>query len=172
MAGIVKAATWCLNRGGLTLAVQGHPRPIGAPRGIASDPRRIRPKKMVVPVVAWLVVAALVGAFIRYLVRVRVQAAPAAAGRGARQSVWAVVPTVALLPVGGGLLAAPLGLARHFYPDGGWAATVAAWTAVTWSAVRLAVGIASGVRTRRSTPIPNAAARADGRTPERATAGT
>ena len=30
MAGIVKAATWCRNRGDLTLAVQGRTRPIGA----------------------------------------------------------------------------------------------------------------------------------------------
>jgi hypothetical protein len=112
---------------------------------------------VVVPIVAWAVVALLIGAVVLHLVRLRVQGLPAAKGHDARRWVRALLPSAALVAVGGALIvAAPLGLARHFYPDGGWAVTVGAWIALTWGLVRVAVTVVSGVRARRSQP-PEAA---------------
>lgn len=95
------------------------------------------------------VVALLIGAFVRHVSRLRAHGLPAAPVRGARRWVRALVPGTALLAVGGAVFAAPLGIARQFYPDGGWAITIAACIAVTWGAVRLVVAITGGVRARR-----------------------
>jgi hypothetical protein len=67
---------------------------------------------LVVPVLAWLVVAALLAALARDLARLRVHGLPAQRRRGARGWVRALLPGAVLIASGGGLLiAAPLGLA-------------------------------------------------------------
>jgi CubicO group peptidase (beta-lactamase class C family) len=108
---------------------------------------------LVVPVLAWLVVAALLAALARDLARLRVHGLPAQRRRGARGWVRALLPGAVLIASGGGLLiAAPLGLARHFYPDGGWAVTAGAWIALTWGLVRVVTAVASSARARRLQP--------------------
>jgi CubicO group peptidase (beta-lactamase class C family) len=92
---------------------------------------------LVVPILAWLVVVLLLGGFVVSTRRLAVQGPRAVAGGWVR-ALW---PGAALLAAGGAVFAAPLGLARHFYPDGGWALTVAASIAVAWGTVRLAAGI-------------------------------
>ena len=113
---------------------------------------------LVVPALAWLVVALLVGAFVRHVSRLRTHGLPVATAGGARGWIRAVLPGAALLAAGGAVFAAPLGLARHFYPDGGWAVTVAACIAVISGAVRLGSGLAGVLRARRSAPATAAPA--------------
>jgi CubicO group peptidase (beta-lactamase class C family) len=99
---------------------------------------------IVVPVFAWSVVAVLIGLVLRYLVRLRSRGLPTPKGRGPRHWLRSLIPGIAYLAVGAGLLtAAPLGLARHFYPDGGWAVTVIAYLATFWGAVRLVIGLSA-----------------------------
>ena len=101
----------------------------------------------VVPVLLWLLVALLIASIIRYLVRLRRHGLPAAKGHGARRWTRALWPGAVYLAIGMSLLAAaPLGLARHFYPDGGWAVTVIAYVAAAWGVARLGTGV---IATRR-----------------------
>lgn len=111
----------------------------------------------VVPVAAWLVVALLIGAFVRYLVRLRAQGLRVMTAGGPRGWMRVLLPGAALLAIGGTLFVAPLGLARHFYPDGGWATTLAAWTLVISGALRLLV-VVGGVRAGNSGSVPSSAA--------------
>lgn len=104
---------------------------------------------VVVPILAWLLVALLIGAIVRHLVRLPLRGLSAAKGHGARRWVRALLPGMAFLAVGAGLLAAPLGLARHFYPDGGWAVTVIAYLAASWGVTRLGLGVLAMRRNRR-----------------------
>lgn len=104
---------------------------------------------VVVPILLWLIVALLIGAIIRHLARLRLHGLPAAKGHGARRWARALLPGLAFLAVGAGLLAAPLGLARHFYPDGGWAVTVIAYLAAIWGVTRLGLGVLAMRRNRR-----------------------
>lgn len=122
--------------------------------------------ELVVPVVAWLLVALLIGAFVRSMIRPRAHGLRVTAAGGARGWMRAVLPGVALMAVGGGLFAAPLGLARHFYPDGGWAVTVGACITVICGVVRLATGIAGGLRARSSARGPDAPAAGGAAAPE------
>lgn len=124
---------------------------------LGEEPAFVEPSvvmELVVPVVAWLVVALLIGAVARYLLRLRAQGLRVATAAGARGWMRALLPGAALLAIGGALFLAPLGLARHFYPDGGWAATLAAWILVSWGALRLLVAVA-GVRAGGSAPPPD-----------------
>ena len=97
---------------------------------------------LVVPTLSWALVVLLVGAVVRYLIRLRRHGLPAVKGHGARRWVRALLPGAAYLSIGAGLLAAvPLGLARHFYPDGGWAVTVIAYLTASWGVTRLGIGV-------------------------------
>ena len=104
---------------------------------------------VVVPILAWLLVALLLGAIVRHLVGLRLHGLHAAKGHGARRWVRALLAGAIYLAVGAGLLAAPLGLARHFYPDGGWAVTVIAYVATAWGVTRLGLGAIAMRRNRR-----------------------
>jgi CubicO group peptidase (beta-lactamase class C family) len=108
---------------------------------LGQEPQPSNPSALmvfVVPVVAWLIMAALLAALVRDVVRLLLKGLPAPRRRGAGGWVHALLPGVALIASGGGLLlAAPLGLARHFYPDGGWAVTASAWIALTWGLMRV-----------------------------------
>lgn len=138
-------------------------------------PRPLAPSTLMVfalPIVAWLVVAALLGAAIRYLVRLCVHGLPRMHRPGVGAWIRALLPGAALFAIGGGLLAAaPLGLARHFYPDGGWAVTVGAWIALVSGAARLGATAVSGLRTRRSPHRPHGATAGEDPARARATAG-
>lgn len=86
---------------------------------------------VVVPILLWSVVLLQIALIIRSIMRHRVRGLPATRAQGFRAWRRLLLPAVALITVGAGLLvAAPLGLARHFYPDGGWALTVGAWLAL------------------------------------------
>ncbi len=125
---------------------------------------------VVVPVFAWCAVALLLGTILRHLVRLRRHGLPTAAGAGAGRSVRLLLPGAAHLAAAAALLNAPLGLARHFYPDAGWAMTVGAWLALTWGAARLVLAAASVIRGGRAMITAHVAARTGGRTPDPATA--
>lgn len=105
---------------------------------------------VVAPVLLWLVVGLQVAMVIRYLARLRLSGPPGVRHRDARGWLRALLPAVAMITVGGGLLgAAPLGLARHFYPDGGWAVTVGAWTALVSGLGLLGVVLVTRLRPGR-----------------------
>jgi CubicO group peptidase (beta-lactamase class C family) len=105
---------------------------------------------VVVPVAAWGAVALLFGTILRSLIRLRRQGLASTAGAKAGRWARSLLPGAAHLAVGAGLLATPLGLARHFYPDAGWAVTGGAWLTLTWGAVRLVLGIVSVLRGDRT----------------------
>jgi CubicO group peptidase (beta-lactamase class C family) len=91
---------------------------------------------IVVPAVAWGTVVVLLATIVRHLLPLRRRGLPTAARARTRRRIRPLLPGAALL-AGAGLLAAPLGVARHFYPDAGWAVTAGAWLALTWGAARL-----------------------------------
>ena len=104
---------------------------------------------IVVPTLAWAIVVLLVGAVVRYLVRLRRRGLPVGRSHGARRWILSLLPGAAYLAIGAGLLAAaPLGLARHFYPDGGWAVTVIAYVTASWGVARLGIGVIAARRNR------------------------
>jgi hypothetical protein len=105
----------------------------------------------VVPVTAWTIAALLLAAALRSLVRLRSHVGPAAAPGGVRGWARTLLPAAALLTLGAGLLAAPLGLASHFYPDAVWA-TVIAYTAIGWAGVRLLAAAMAARRLGRAPP--------------------
>lgn len=55
------------------------------------------------------------------------------AGRGRSARWWIrALPEALLVALGAAAFAQPLGMARHFHPDTGWAVTVGAWIALSW----------------------------------------
>lgn len=97
---------------------------------------------IVVPILLWFVAALLVAGVVRYLVRLRGGGLSTLTGRSAGRGLLSLLPGVTYLVVGAGLLvAAPLGLARHFYPDGGWAVTVIAYVSAVWGLARVGIGV-------------------------------
>ena len=124
---------------------------------------------LVVPVVVWAVVVLLLAAITRRLLGMRTRCRLPVRVTGVRRWVRSLLPGAAFLVVGGGLLLAPLGVVRHFYPDAGWGVTVGAWTAVAWGAVQLLL-VASALRDRSTNP-QGANTRTREATSERVTAG-
>lgn len=54
-----------------------------------------------------------------------------------------ILPAAGYLAVGAALLlTAPLGAARHFYPDVGWAVTILVWLTLSWGVMRLVLSLA------------------------------
>lgn len=94
----------------------------------------------VAPLTLWALLLGLIGMISRYVGRTL----PRWRGDGLRTSrgrrFWVrhvVLPTGGYLVVGAALiLAMPLGAARHFYPDVGWAATAIAGLAIAWGLLR------------------------------------
>ncbi|MFA9429482.1 serine hydrolase domain-containing protein [Egicoccus sp. AB-alg2] len=100
---------------------------------------------LVAPIVTWLLLAALVGLAVRHLVTTLPRWRRAAAtGTGRRWLRRVVLPAAGWLSLALGLsLSLPLGAARHFYPDVGWAATAIVAVALPWAVIRTAVTIAA-----------------------------
>lgn len=109
---------------------------------------------LVVPIAMSAVAAILIALVARDLVldlrRWRPVGAPGV-GSGSGPMLRLLLPSVVYLALGAGLyLAIPLGAARLFYPDVGWAATVIAYLAMAWGVVRpLVAVVARLVLTRR-----------------------
>lgn len=97
------------------------------------------------PIVTWLSLAVMVGLIVRHarstLPRWKQSAAAEQPPRWLRR---VVLPAAGWLAVGVGLwLSLPLGAARHFYPDVGWAATAIVALALPWVLVRTAHTVAA-----------------------------
>ena len=116
----------------------------------AADPSLMT--TIIVPVITWAVAILLVAAIGRFLAKLRRHGLPTAKGHGVRRWFRSLWPGAVYLAIGTGLLtAAPLGLARHFYPDGGWAVTVIAYVTAIWGLARLAIGLLA-LRSRGTDP--------------------
>lgn len=87
------------------------------------------------------------GMFVGVAGEVTVHRRPGAAGW-----IRSVLPGAVYLATGLALLAAPLGMARHFHPDVGWALTIGAGLAIVLGVMRLALTVRDGFqRPTRST---------------------
>ena len=98
------------------------------------------------PTAAWALVVLLLVVMGRQLTRTlprwRRKGMPSHAGRP-RWLRHVILPAAGYLAVGAALLlAAPLGAARHFYPDVGWAVTILAWLTVSWGVIRPVLSLA------------------------------
>jgi CubicO group peptidase (beta-lactamase class C family) len=127
---------------GLTELLLGHERPAQT-----ASPLTV----LVAPIVTWLLLAVLVGLAVRHLVTTLPRWRRAAATDTGRHWLRRVVlPAAGWLTIALGLsLSMPLGAARHFYPDVGWAATAIVALALPWALIRTALTVA--VLRRRAT---------------------
>lgn len=104
---------------------------------------------LVLPLAAWGALALLIVSIGRYLFQtIKARALPTPAVK-TTASGWVslFLPGVVFLAAGVGLvLMAPLGVARHFYPDVGWAVTLIAYLSCIWGALRLVLATYAGLR--------------------------
>jgi hypothetical protein len=93
---------------------------------------------LIAPVVMWMAVVLLAGTVARYFLRTLPHRPPAARTSAIRGRHFAsLLPVIGYLALGAGLLlVAPLGSARLFYPDVGWAATAIAYLSLSCGVLR------------------------------------
>lgn len=125
---------------------------------LGEDPQPTDPTALMtlgVPLGAWGVAALLLAFLFRYLVRMRTSCHLPLRVVGARAWARSLLPVAGALVLGVLAVRAPLGVARHFYPDAGWAMTVIAYVVLGWGAigvVRMAATLAPrGTRPRAAT---------------------
>jgi CubicO group peptidase (beta-lactamase class C family) len=94
------------------------------------------------PLTSWALLAAVIGLVLRFVWGTRRAASGSVAVRPFRWWRHIVLPAAGYLALGVTLmLALPLGAARHFYPDVGWALTAVTHLAIAWAVVRTALAI-------------------------------
>jgi CubicO group peptidase (beta-lactamase class C family) len=99
---------------------------------------------LVAPIVTWLLLAVLVALAVRHLVTTLPRWRRAAATGTRRWLRRVVLPAAGWLTIALGLsLSMPLGAARHFYPDVGWAATAIVALTLPWVVIRTALTVAA-----------------------------
>lgn len=104
---------------------------------------------VVIPAVAWGAVALLLITGVRYVTRLRRGALRPTRRPGAGGWMRSVLPGAMYLGAGFVMVAAPLGMARHFYPDVGWALSFGAGLAIVLGVVRVVVTVWDGFRRPR-----------------------
>ena len=101
---------------------------------------------VVAPTIAWGLAVLLLGSIARFLTRSLPRWQQARTLSVGAKHPWIrhlAFPTVGYLGVAAALLfITPLGAARHFYPDVGWAATIIAYLALAWGLLRPVVTLA------------------------------
>jgi hypothetical protein len=101
---------------------------------------------VVIPVVAWTALALMLITCVRYVTRLRRNGLPTTRRPGAAGWIRSVLPGAVYLAAGLALVAAPLGMARHFHPDVGWALTIGSGLAIVLGVVLLALTVRDGFR--------------------------